>query len=140
MNRRKTWVVVAGVVIVILCITSPMMLRAWQKYRGAERVFDDFADAQTKGDLQRAYSFCSPDFRAVTGYAEFVRQQTVLKSAYGSLKSISRGAVVVEGRGSPTVWTAVIKATLTFEKQRADFVYEFHERDGSWELQGSQQR
>lgn len=140
MNRRKTWVILAAVVVVILCITSPMMLRAWQKYRGAERVFDDFADAQTKGELQRAYSFCSPDFRAVTAYTEFVRQQTVLKSAYGNLKSISRGSVVVEGRGSPAVWTAVINATLTFEKQQAHFIYELHEREGSWELQGSQKR
>ncbi len=103
-------------------------------------MFDGYANAETRGQLQDAWSFCSADFKAVTSFAEFTRQHKALEAKYRRLKSIARKSMVVEGRGSPTSWVAVIDADLTFERQQAHFTYELHDRNGSWELQGSQER
>lgn len=100
--------------------------------KSAELMFQDYSNALIARDFQRAFGFCSDDFKAVSPFEAFVQQQKLWEAQSGRLGGVKVTAMEVHGTGDPPQWTAFIAADFKYQDKTVHVLYSLDFQDEKW--------
>src|SRR5712692_9555412 len=120
-RRYKILLWIVGIWAFAMVLNGPGMLRACQQKKAVNQTFSAYATALVSKQFEEAYRYCSRDFQEATSFQAFVSLHQELQSRYGNLNSVKQKGSVVEGRGSPARWAAVIKADHMYQAKSIRF-------------------
>jgi hypothetical protein len=136
-SSRFVFIASSAVFLVVASITIAALVL--QK-RQVDRVFDQYAQALSSGDYQKAYSMCGPEFRSVTSFERFQLVNKNLRAQNGQLRRIVRTTSEVKWRFSSPNWIGRVLARMEFSNGEDHILYEFHQSEREWRLYGYEER
>jgi len=131
-NVKVTVLVVVGIAITVLILTSSKVLDATRQKPRVEITFKAFSQALIDRRLNDAYALCSPEFRQATALDEFTRIQNLLVENHGQLQSVDRGSLELKVRNSSPMRVAIVRPTFHYARNPEQFVVELREENGEW--------
>jgi hypothetical protein len=100
--------------------------------------FHEFSDPLVSGDYARAYRMTGPDFQSAISEKDFIAQQKLLVSRYGSLKGVSVWSAEVEWNKDGE--SAALTAHFKYERSTEYFDVIMWPYDGKWRVWGYKQK
>lgn len=100
--------------------------------KSAEWMFQDYSKALVAHDFQRAYGFCSDDFKRVSPFEAFVQQQKLWEAQNGKLIGVKVTAMEVHGTGDAPEWTAFVAGDFEYQNKTEHLLYSLDFRDEKW--------
>jgi len=132
---RKLLVGFLSITGVIIAVSMPGLF--WQLHE-ANKSLHDFANALIAKDYSRAYGSTTPEFRAVTNYAAFVKLHEDLTLRMGELKNVEVDQSEV--REHRDGWKANLDANMVFANGNLDFKFVLKKEDGLWKINSYQEQ
>jgi hypothetical protein len=100
--------------------------------------FHDFSDPLVSSDYARAYRMTGPDFQGALSEKDFIAQQKLLSSQYGSLKGVSVWSIEVEWNKDGE--SAALTAHFKYERSTEYFDVVMRPYNGRWRVWGYKQK
>ncbi len=142
MKAKIGKVLLGGLVLLVVHRMVEMVPRFKESYReerNLEQTFDQYTISLVSHHYEEAYAICGNDFHQATPYDKFVSITKSLEDQYGPLKSAKCVGFEMHGRGTPTIWTAVIDANFVYAKQTLKFKFSVNYEGDRWFLYGFEQ-
>lgn len=138
-KKRQILFGLAVFIIVAFICNMPGLLSAHRQRVALEATFQQYSNAIVARDYPAAYSYYGSAFKTAITLQDFIAQERSFESKLGRIKSTNVAGFYMHGRGSPMVWTALIREVRRYENGEVHLLCEFHFEDGRWQLFGYKQ-
>jgi hypothetical protein len=127
-SPRAIFIASAAVFVILSSVTIATLVFERHKVEG---LFDQYADALSSRDYQKAYSICSPEFKFVTRFEQFQLMHKNLNAQAGPLRRIVRTTSEVKWQISSPNWTGRVWVVWTSRMVSDKFFMNSTSREGS---------
>jgi len=129
-------VIFVGIWLVAIRATAPLIWTSLQEKPKVEATLVGYLNALKAQNLDGAFAYCGPSFRAASPYQSFVSQHKAFLEKEGKFLEFRLGSSEVSIKESKEDWVARYRVEMQFEKRKLNFLFELHHESGRWVLFG----